>query len=70
LSGGNPSPNPLGQAPSRSTGTQAGDFGLLLRSPSPSRHIYKSLTIAIAFRRLSAFDRVWQHLIKVDGTFA
>jgi hypothetical protein len=38
--------------------------------PSPSRHIYKSLTIAVAFRRLSAFDRVWQHPIKVDGTFA
>jgi hypothetical protein len=38
--------------------------------PSPSRHIYKSLTIAVAFRRLSAFDRVWKHPIKVDGTFA
>jgi hypothetical protein len=39
------------------------------RLPSPSRHIYKSLTIAVAFRRLGAFDRVWQHPIKVDGTF-
>ena len=39
-------------------------------SPSPSRHIYKSLTITVAFRRLPAFDRVWQHPIKVDGTFA
>jgi hypothetical protein len=38
--------------------------------PSPSRHIYKSLTIAVAFRRSTAFDRVWQHPIKVDGTFA
>ena len=38
--------------------------------PSPSRHIYNPLTIAVAFRRLLAFDRVWQHLIKVDGTFA
>jgi hypothetical protein len=37
---------------------------------SPSRHIYKPLTIAVAFRRLGAFDRLWQHLIKVDGTFA
>jgi hypothetical protein len=37
---------------------------------SPSRHIYKPLTIAVAFRRLGAFDRVWQHPIKVDGTFA
>ena len=40
------------------------------RVPSPWRHIYKSLTIAIAFRRLTAFDAVAQHLIKVDGTFA
>jgi hypothetical protein len=40
------------------------------RLASPSRHIYKSLTIAVAFRRLLAFDRVRQHLIKVDGTFA
>jgi hypothetical protein len=40
------------------------------RLPSPSRHIYKSLTITVAFRRLLAFDRVRQHLIKVDGTFA
>jgi hypothetical protein len=39
-------------------------------SPSPSRHIYKPLTIAVAFSRLLAFDRVWQHPIKVDGTFA
>ena len=38
--------------------------------PSPSRHIYKSLTITVAFRTLPAFDRIWQHLIKVDGTFA
>jgi hypothetical protein len=38
--------------------------------PSPSRHNYKSLTIAIAFHRSLAFDRVWQHPIKVDGTFA
>jgi hypothetical protein len=38
--------------------------------PSPSRHIYKSLTIAVAFGRSAAFDRVWQHPIKVDGTFA
>jgi hypothetical protein len=38
--------------------------------PSPSRHIYNPLTIAIAFARLVAFDRVWQHLVKVDGTFA
>jgi hypothetical protein len=40
------------------------------RSPSPWRHIYKSLTIAIAFPHLAAFDAVRQHLIKVDGTFA
>jgi hypothetical protein len=40
------------------------------RLPSPSRHNYKSLTIAVAFRRLRAFDRIWQHRIKVDGTFA
>jgi hypothetical protein len=39
-------------------------------APSPWRHIYKSLTIAMAFRRLAAFDAVAQHLIKVDGTFA
>jgi len=38
--------------------------------PSPSRHIYKRLTIAVAFRRLLAFDLGWQDLIKVDGTFA
>jgi hypothetical protein len=38
--------------------------------PSPSRHIYNPLTIAVAFRRSSAFGRVWQPLIKVDGTFA
>jgi hypothetical protein len=43
---------------------------LRIRPPSPSRHIYNSLTIAVAFRYLLAFDRVWQHLIKVDGTFA
>jgi hypothetical protein len=40
------------------------------RLPSPSRHIYKALTITVAFRRLLAFDRLWQHPIKVDGTFA
>jgi hypothetical protein len=40
------------------------------RLPSTSRHIYKSLTITVAFCGLSAFDRVWQDLIKVDGTFA
>jgi hypothetical protein len=40
------------------------------RLPSPSRHIYKPLTIAVAFHGLSAFDRVWQGSIKVDGTFA
>jgi hypothetical protein len=38
--------------------------------PSPSRHIYNSLTITVAFRRLPAFDRLRQHPIKVDGTFA
>jgi hypothetical protein len=38
--------------------------------PSPSRHIYNPLTIAVAFRGSGAFDRVWQHPIKVDGTFA
>jgi hypothetical protein len=38
--------------------------------PSPSRHICKSLTIAVAFAHLVAFDRVYQHLVKVDGTFA
>jgi hypothetical protein len=37
---------------------------------SPSCHIHNSLTITLAFRRLLAFDRVWQHLVKVDGTFA
>jgi hypothetical protein len=41
-----------------------------MRLPSPSRHIYKPLTIAVAFRRSAAFDRVWQGSIKVDGTFA
>ena len=40
------------------------------RLPSPSRHIYKPLTIAVAFHGLSAFDRVRQGSIKVDGTFA
>jgi hypothetical protein len=40
------------------------------RLPSPSRHIYKPLTIAVAFSGLLAFDRVWQPPIKVDGTFA
>jgi hypothetical protein len=38
--------------------------------PSPSRHIYKPLTIPVAFRGLPAFDPIRQHLIKVDGTFA
>jgi hypothetical protein len=38
--------------------------------PSPSCHIYNPLTIAVAFRGLLAFDWVWQHPIKVDGTFA
>jgi hypothetical protein len=38
--------------------------------PSPSRHIYNSLTIVVAFRRLGAFDRLWQYPVKVDGTFA
>jgi hypothetical protein len=37
---------------------------------SPSCHIYNPLTIAVAFGRVLAFDRVWQHPIKVDGTFA
>jgi hypothetical protein len=40
------------------------------RAFSPSRHICNSLTIAVAFSDLGAFDRVWQHIIKVDGTFA
>jgi hypothetical protein len=39
------------------------------RLSSPSRHIYKSLTIVIAFRHLFAFDRIRQRSIKVDGTF-
>src|SRR5712691_986422 len=30
------------------------------RLPSPSRHIYKPLTIAFAFPRLLAFGRFWQ----------
>ncbi len=46
------------------------DFDRISRLPSPSRHIYNPLTIAVAFRRLVAFDRVWQRPIKVDGTFA
>jgi hypothetical protein len=37
---------------------------------SPSRHICNSLTIVVAFLRPLAFDWVWQHLVKVDGTFA
>jgi len=41
-----------------------------VRLPSPSRHIYNGLTIAVAFRRLSTFDGGWQLAIKVDGTFA
>jgi hypothetical protein len=39
------------------------------RLPSPSRHIYKSLTIALAFHALAAFDGAGQGSIKVDGTF-
>src|SRR6185312_15673223 len=39
------------------------------RLPSPSRHIYNSLTIIVAFRRLGAFDWARQRPIKVDGTF-
>jgi hypothetical protein len=38
--------------------------------PSPSCHIYNSLTMLVAFRRFGAFERVRQHPIKVDGTFA
>jgi len=37
---------------------------------SPLRHICNPLTIAVAFRRSGAFDRVRQLPIKVDGTFA
>jgi hypothetical protein len=48
---------------------KSGDFSGM-RLPSPSRHIYKPLTIAVAFRGSLAFDRVWQGSIKVDGTFA
>jgi hypothetical protein len=44
-------------------------FAAVLGLPSPSRHIYKSLTIAVAFHGLSAFERVRQGSIKVDGTF-
>jgi hypothetical protein len=40
------------------------------RLPSPLRHIYNPLTIAVAFSQSLAFDRAWQDLIKVDGTFA
>jgi hypothetical protein len=40
------------------------------RLPSPLRHIYNPLTIAVAFRVSLAFDGVRQDLIKVDGTFA
>jgi hypothetical protein len=47
-----------------------GDFSAAGPLPSPSRHIYKPLTIAVAFHGLSAFDRLWQGSIKVDGTFA
>jgi hypothetical protein len=42
----------------------------VLGLPSPSCHIYDPLTIAVAFRRPGAFDRIWQHPIKVDQTFA
>jgi hypothetical protein len=46
------------------------DMIAVLGLPSPSCHIYNPLTIAVAFRRPGAFDRVWQHPIKVDQTFA
>jgi hypothetical protein len=49
---------------------ETGNFAPHFRLPSPSCHIYNPLTIAVAFRALLAFDRVWQHPIKVDGTFA
>ncbi|MDO9559997.1 MAG: hypothetical protein Q7J60_00080, partial [Bradyrhizobium sp.] len=51
-------------------GLKAGDHGAARRLPSPSCHICQSLTIPVAFRRWQAFDRIQQHLIKVDGTFA
>ena len=57
-------PNRIEAARKARSGTAA------LPRSSPWRHICKSLTIAIAFRRLTAFDAVAQHLIKVDGTFA
>jgi hypothetical protein len=31
---------------------------------------FQSINHVVAFRRPVAFDRFWQHLIKVDGTFA
>jgi hypothetical protein len=68
MGGGSPSislTNPPPVKPVQAARVRAGHA-----ANSPSRHIYKSLTIAVAFRRLLAFDRVWQHLIKVDGTFA
>jgi len=46
------------------------DMIAVLGLPSPSCHIYNPLTIAVAFRRPGAFDRIWQHPIKVDQTFA
>jgi hypothetical protein len=55
---------------SRSRSSKSRRSRLRSRLPPPSRHIYNPLTIAVAFRRLLAFDRVWQDLIKVDGTFA
>jgi hypothetical protein len=51
-------------------GSKAGYHGFAFILLSPSRHIYKPLTITVAFGCLLAFDRVWQHPIKVDGTFA
>ena len=64
-------PNPRANRPSdRGAGAPKAMIPASARLPSPSRHIYKSLTIVVAFRGLSAFDRVWQHSIKVDGTFA
>jgi hypothetical protein len=45
-------------------------YGVALFRHSPSRHICNPLTIAGAFPQSMAFDAGWQHLIKVDGTFA
>jgi hypothetical protein len=49
---------------------KSGHFLSEARLPSPWRHIYNPLTIAVAFRHSGAFDRLWQQPIKVDGTFA